>query len=145
MLTDVHCIEVDESRFPLLVVSFHGVVSDEKFDAYLATITRRLRRRDRYVTLVDATRAGHIPATQRKKQADWQRSHTELLRTHNLGTAFALSSPMIRGFLTAIFWMQALPSPHHVAATRAEAEGWALECLRRHGLCIPATHALTAR
>lgn len=140
-----HIIDVDESRFPLVVVSFRGVVSDEKFDAYLASMTRRLRRQERYATLIDATQAGQIPALQRKKQAEWQRDHTELLRAYTVGTAFVLGSPIIRGFLTAILWLQPLPSPHHVATTLDEAERWATEQLRAAGLGVPPKRDAAAR
>ena len=48
-----------------------------------------------------------------------------LLRTYSAGSAFVISSPLVRGGLTAILWLQALPSPFIVVATRPEAESWA--------------------
>ncbi|MES1178073.1 MAG: hypothetical protein ABUL62_27365 [Myxococcales bacterium] len=47
------------------------------------------------------------------------------MRAYSAGSAFAIDSPLVRGGLTAIAWLQSLPSPFIVVATLAEAEGWA--------------------
>lgn len=128
---------VDESRFPLVVVTFREVADDREFDAYLDRMSALVRRQKKNVVILDASEAGAAPASQRKKQADWITQNSELLRAHSLGTAFVISSPLVRGMLTAIFWLQPMPNPHAVVGTYAEAERWAIEQLARVGLTAP--------
>ena len=82
-------------------------------------------------------RAGGTPPTQRKRQAEWQREHERAIREYSLGTAFAISSALVRGDLTAIFWVQPLPNPYFIAVSLAEAERWALAQLAAAGLRAP--------
>lgn len=131
-------IQIDESRKPLLVVTFTGVPTEEDFTDYLERQTRVVLRREKNVTLIDAMGVKTVLPSQRKRQAEWQRQHEHLLRTYSLGTSFAISSPVVRGFLTAILWVQPLPHPHHVAASRADAEIWAVAQLQAAGLRTPA-------
>ena len=42
-----------------------------------------------------------------------------------VGGAFVISSPIIRGALAAILWMQPLPWPHTVVGDVAAGERWA--------------------
>ena len=143
-MSSIPHIEVDESRRPLLIVTFTGAATDEEFKAYLEAQTRAVLRRQLSVTLVDAMNAAHLQPSHRKLQAEWQKQHVEVLKKYSLGTVFAISSPVVRGFLTAILWVQPLPHPHHVAASRADAERWAVAQLRAAGLSVPAARAATA-
>ena len=49
----------------------------------------------------------------------------------------AQTSPLVRGVLTAIFWIQTLPNPYTIVGTLREAEAWAREQLRAAGLGAP--------
>lgn len=118
-------IRVDESRFPVIIVTFEDTVPDAEFDAYLARLDAHVARRIRCAFVFDATRAGRSSATQRRKQADWMRANEHVLRTYSAGYAFVISSPLIRGALTAILWLQPMPAPHVVVPTFEEAERWA--------------------
>ncbi len=126
---------IDLSRHPLVIVTFDGLATDREFEEYLSAMTRQiLDRNELSVTILDASRSGRAPATQRKKQAEWLQQHQARLRQYSLGTAFVITSPLVRGVLTAILWMQSLPTPHTVVGTFAEAERWALERLAAAGL-----------
>ena len=96
-----------------------------------------LARRQQTVTILDTTRSDSTSAAQRKKQADWLAKHKEDLRRYSLGTAFVIKSAMVRGVLTAIFWLQPMDRPHTIVATLSEAEGWAALKLREAGLSPP--------
>ncbi len=119
-------IHVDDSNSPLVVVTFESAVDDEEFERYLARLDALWRHKMRRVLVVDATRAARTPATQRRRQADWMRVNEELLRSYAAGFAFVINSPLVRGALTAILWLQSLPSPFIVVSTLPEAERWAL-------------------
>jgi hypothetical protein len=126
---------IDVSRLPVVVVRFSGLATDAEFDEYLVSMTRLIvERKQKSVTILDARQSGRSPATQRKKQAAWISAHENLLRQYSLGTAFVITSPLVRGVLTAILWLQPLPSDYTVVGTMAEAERWAHERLRSAGL-----------
>ena len=131
-------IHIDETRWPLVLVTFDGVSPEPEFDAYLERMATFLDRKTPTATVLDATRAGATPPIQRKKQADWMKTHEASLRRYSAGTAFVISSPMVRGILTAILWMQPMPQEHVVVATLPEAMKWAREKLRARGVELAA-------
>ncbi len=135
-------IRMDDSRHPIVVVTFDGPSTDAEFRAYLDDMTRLVvARREPNVTILDARAAGSTPATQRRMQADWLEKHDAELRRYSAGTAFIITSAMVRGILTAILWLQPMAAPHVVVATFEEAEAWAREQLRARGVAAPATRA----
>jgi hypothetical protein len=130
-------IDTDESRWPLVVITFRGVPTDEEFEAYLEGQTRIVQRRERFASLVDARQAGQMPPVQRRIQAEWMQQHHDALRSFALGVSFAIESPIVRGVLTAILWLAPLPQPYYIAATMEDAERWAVGRLRAAGLAAP--------
>lgn len=135
-------VRIDDSRHPLVVVEFNGTATDQEFDAYLEQMTKLvLERRKKNVTIFDATRSGDTSPKQRRKQAEWLKSNAEMLRMYSLGTAFVITSPLVRGMLTAILWITPMPAPHTVVATYGEAERWAIGRLRDKGLMPSSTPA----
>lgn len=125
-------ITIDESRWPLVVMTIVGTPTDAEVDAMLEGSARNLRRSGRQVGILDLTRADRPPPVQRKKHAAWMNENAELLRARSAGMAFVITSPLVRGILTAIMWIQPLPMEHTVVATYAEAERWAMAQLRKY-------------
>jgi hypothetical protein len=132
---------IDTSRHPIVLVTFSGYISEPEFDRYLASMTAILERSEKTVTILDARGAIRNPASQRRKQADWLKRYQEQLRQYSLGTVFVITSPFVRGALTAILWLAPLPNEHVVVGTLAEAEGWAEKQLRAAGLAAPRADA----
>ncbi len=132
-------IQVDQSYLPAILVSYEGAPTDEEFDAHLETLRASLTARDARprVVITDATLSEPAPATQRRRQAAWMKENAPLLRRLMIGCAFVIPSPVVRGILTAILWVQPLPSPHVVCATLDEALDWTDEKLRASGLALP--------
>ena len=110
---------------PIIWVQFAGPVSEREFDIYLETMTRYVSREAPSLFLYDALKSEVPTATQRQKQAAWLERYEGALRRNSKGTAFVIGNPLIRGALTAIFWIRPTPVPYIVASTRAEAERWA--------------------
>lgn len=110
---------------PLVWIHFTGATSEHDFDAYLETLTRYITRDSPTLFLYDALLAEAPTAKQRQKQAAWLERHDAALRRNSKGTAFVIGNPLIRGALTAIFWIRPTPVPHIVVGTRIEAERWA--------------------
>ena len=135
---------IDTSRYPIVTVRFSGYISEPELDEYLAAMTNVVNRSENTLTIVDARHAIRNPASQRKKQAEWLKTHEQRLRQYSLGTAFAITSPFVRGVLTAILWLQPLPNDYVVVATLEEAEAWAAKPLAGAGLAMPKAAAVRA-
>src|SRR5262245_5373796 len=59
-------IHIDDSRHPLVTITFDGVVPDAEFESYLRAVTKQLERKQKNVTILDARKAGWTSATQRR-------------------------------------------------------------------------------
>ena len=114
-------IQVDTRHWPVVVVSFVGAYSEDQFDAYLAEMDAVVARSGRRVLIYDATECGLVAASQRRKQADWMKAHAYQTRGNTAGIVFVLPSALLRGVLTAIFWIHPLESPHAIVKELEEA------------------------
>jgi hypothetical protein len=119
-------ITFDESRLPLVVVTFRGTVTAEEFEEYLRLRCVNLARRKPTAVVVDSRKMVTMSAAQRKRQAEWIDSNREDLRLFTRGTAFVINNPLMRGALTAILWLTRYETPYVVVATLEAAEEWAL-------------------
>jgi hypothetical protein len=127
-------VTLDESLRPLLVLTFHGEVGPHELDRHLEALAATLRRGTEPCVLVyDAMNATMPSAAQRKRQAEWIREHTAMLRQKTIASVFAIGSSLLRGAITAIFWVQPAPTRTHVVSSRAEAIDWARQQLRASG------------
>ena len=127
----------DDSSHPVVRVTMEGELTDAQFAAYLADLDRNLRRREYTVVVLDALKAESTPARQRRMQAEWMKTNEGLLRRYTLGTVMMLGSPVMRGVLTAILWIQPIPTPYAVVGSLEEAAEKAEEMLAAKGLPMP--------
>lgn len=131
-------IHVDDSRFPLVIIRYVGTTSDDDFMRYLSKMEELvLHRRTTNAAVLDASAADATPAKQRRMQAEWMKSNEALIARYCVGNAFVITSPLLRGALTAIFWMQQPAAPTIVLATFDAAERWATDRLREAGVSVP--------
>lgn len=124
-------IRIDESRLPLFVATFLGSATNEEFAEYLRRLSANLARRQPTAIVVDSRKAVSVTAAQRKQQAEWIDANRDDLRRYVVGTAFVIESALMRGALTAIFWMTSYETPYVVVPTFEAGETWALEQLRK--------------
>lgn len=120
-------ISIDNSRAPLLVIRFDGVVDDVVFDRYLQDIHDLGMRRapgEQYAMLLDGRGGGRATASQRHRQTEFIRTHHAQLAEQCAGAAFVLTNPVARGVLTAMLWVQKMPYEHVVVGSMLEAEDW---------------------
>jgi hypothetical protein len=129
-------IVVDDSKFPLVRVTFDGAVAEHAFDEYLHALSRVLSRRAKNAIVFDAIRAVAPTAKERAKQAAWLKQHRDVIERFSCGSAFVIKSALVRGGLTAILWLAPIPGAHTVVGTVAEAEAWALGRLRDAGVAL---------
>jgi hypothetical protein len=132
MPTDSSVI-IDDSLWPLRMVRFVGVATPEQFERYLEGAAEGLRRREKFVSILDLTRGGVPTPEMRDRQAAWLQAHDALLREYQLGVAFVVTSPLIRLALSAIFYFKSLSVPYVVTARLSEAALWAISRLEQEG------------
>src|SRR5262249_18733773 len=119
-------IEIDESRLPLIYVRFSGPATDIEFDRYLSRISAIVERRRAHAVVFDALRAARPTPVQRTHQTDWLKAHDTLMRQFAVGCAFVVGSALVRGALTAMFWVQPPAMPSIITARLDEAERWVI-------------------
>lgn len=134
-------VELDDSRFPLVTARFLGTATDEEFEAYLKSLEQLWLRKQRYALILDASEHVSSTARQRGMQAKWLADHDATLRQLSVASAFVITSAVVRGIATAVFWLQPMPMPHTIVATRAEAESFCIEQLRKAGVPFQSTSA----
>lgn len=130
-------IHIDTSQLPLVVVRWEGRCTDDEVSAYLDEMTALLLRPDRRAVIIDARDAVLPSANQRSMQAAWLRQHQLRIQERTVGTAFVIASALVRGGLTAVFWIQGLGGDQLVCATLGEAIAWAEERLTRAHRKVP--------
>lgn len=128
--------QIDDSRWPLVVVRFDGAMSDPEFEKYLAGVTEILERGSTNYLIFDTTKSAAPTAKQRKRQADWITEHTAMIKRHSAGTAYVIPSALLRGMLTAILWLSPSPVEHVVVSTMREAEQVARQKLAARGVAL---------
>jgi hypothetical protein len=78
--------------------------------------------REKVFVISDLTRMREVtPASQRKYTAEWMKRSSALLQDACVGGAHVTPSAMLRGIITAVFWLSPPPTPQIFVATRAEA------------------------
>src|SRR6478736_2627825 len=121
--------------FPIAIVTLGASAKRDDYAGLLDAIDRHvIAKREPYVIITDTRGSGGAPSADvRKLIGDWMKKnatgHT------SLGSVTIISSPIIRGALTALYWLFQPPSAQHVAANWDEARDWSVGQLR--GARIP--------
>ena len=114
--------QIDDRYFPLVVNIIPERIHAEHLPAFFAKSQAVLLRRQPYVTITDTSACREMPnATVRKELADWSKKFDALMKRYTVGSAIVITSPLVRGGLTALFWLAPPPYPQQVVATLAEA------------------------
>ena len=79
---------------------------------------------DRYALVLDLSIAPPMPPRQRQLLTDQMRAAEGELAIDCVGTALVFRSPLMRGLLTAIFWLFKPPYPTRAFASADPARAW---------------------
>jgi len=121
----VASIRIDESRWPLVVISWPAEeLDDDAVEAFIAASEARLARRQIHLSLHDGVRAGGISSRHRKQLAEHARAVEPLLREYMVAAAIVSQSALVHGVVTAINWLTPPVFPQKVFSDAAEAETW---------------------
>lgn len=124
---------VDRQSLPLLRLTYVGDYSDSELTRFLSEVEAVLKLPGRKAGLIDLTRATPGSAKQRQTQGEWIAQHEPTLKRDIAAAAIVTDNALIRGTVTAVFWIRPLPVPTHVAATVEKAEAWLAPYLKRVG------------
>jgi hypothetical protein len=128
----------------VIQLAFTDATGDEHFLWSLSQFERVFARRQRYLFILDATKATHIPsASARQAIGKWQDAHYENTRTWGAGGVMLISSALVRGALTAISWVHKTPAQLYYPATRDQGVEWCIRTAEQAG--IPVSEAAQRR
>jgi hypothetical protein len=123
-------IAIDEKLWPLVVFRFRDHVSMAELEEYLRRQEVMMARRELTVSLVLTDNLKMWEAPVLRRQAEWIKQHYVQLKRTSLGAALVIRSPVVRGMLKAVLWLQPMPQPHFVTNTVEEALVWLRARLR---------------
>jgi hypothetical protein len=136
-------ILVDTTLWPVLLCEFpEKRVPDPEFREALSYIEQLMRdavaSREKCYQVTDITRVREIaPATQRKYAAEFIKRNASLSVAATLGTGSVTPSSILRGIMTAVYWISPSPTPATFFATRDEAYLHAVKVLEGIGALLP--------
>lgn len=118
-------IYVERPHPSLVRSSFVDLPRMEELEAYLDWTVEHMNGWDggALFTLIDIRRAPTPPLEHMKRHAAFFRDHDALIERTVTGVVFVAQSPMLRGALKALFWMQEPPTSVRVARDLDEALG----------------------
>jgi hypothetical protein len=131
---------------PLVVLTAHDDLSIEDVDAIFDGLRTVLARKQRFVSLADVRKAKRMPsAKERARVAEHLRATESLSAQFSLGSALVITSPLVRGAMTAIDWIFKPKAPQGYFGTMLDGCAWCVERLRGAGLTLtPAIAAYQA-
>lgn len=114
------------SKFPRIIVTLTGEQeTPDNFQEYLDELYANYDRREPFVLLFDASRAGRPNMHYQRKQAQWMKENKKLIQTYCLGVGYVVPNNMLRQLLKTIFTIQKNPVPFRVFKSLENANEWA--------------------
>lgn len=136
-------IGIDDSRWPIVVVTPPRRVTDDQMRTHLATFAELQRDRGGpHILVLDLRRCEKISPRQREMIAERMPTATD--HRACLGLAMVFTSTLTRGILTAIFWLRRPPYPTKIFSELAPALDWAQRTLHAETQTPDRSEGLTA-
>jgi hypothetical protein len=117
-------IQFDDSRWPIVVVRYPGVIDPRDWDTHMARVIGYLKRDVPWGMINDSRGAAHPTATQRQAIINMYDEHEGLVRKNWRATAIVFDSKLIVGVLTALSWARPLPHPFRSFTDYDEGARW---------------------
>jgi hypothetical protein len=136
-------IRVATADWPIVLVEFpENRVPDTALHAVLGRIEElfheALRTDEKLFFITDLTRMREIaPASQRRYTGEWAKRTLPLAKKAGAGGATVTPSAILRGIITAVYWVQPPPTPAFSVGTRHEAMLKGIELLESQKVSLP--------
>jgi hypothetical protein len=143
-------IGVETVDWPIILIEFpEKRVADAALRSVLESVESLLNeacsRQERLFVITDLTRMQEItPASQRQLTGEWNKRTFALSQAAGLGGATVTPSAILRGIITAVFWIQPPATPSFAVATRHEAMLKGIEMFAAANIPLP-EHLLAYR
>lgn len=124
----------------LYLLRFPADVDDAGTQDFIDASEAWLRELDQPVAwLIDCRdlKASSAPAHRRKMLADYEKRVAQFSKKYFVGGAFIIDNSLVRGVLTAIYWINPPVYPYKIFATEEQAREWACQQLKKHGAPLP--------
>jgi hypothetical protein len=129
--------ELEPIRIQFQVERVSEATLREHLDGQTEELQRSVQVGRRAYLIIAAQGELRPPPEVRKLQAEWMEEHRDLIARNSLGIGFVIDNPLVRGALTAIFWVTRPPVPYKVHPTIAEALAHAVQVCQAEGLELP--------
>lgn len=110
-----------------------GESSDDDIHAYTGRLGELLRKQERHVLIVDATGGKSLKGTHRQMVAEWNKRNATELSRYRAGLVLVTPSAVLRGMITAVYWIHPAPFPYKAVDTLESAYAWANRQLGNSG------------
>jgi hypothetical protein len=136
-------IRISCADWPIVLIEFPAKrVPDACLQAALECLESSMRdaakAHERQFSLADITLMRELtPASQRKYTAEWMKRNEPLVKVGSVGGATVTPSPVLRGILTAVYWIQPPIQTMYTVATRQEGMLRGIDLLEREGQRLP--------
>lgn len=128
-------IDVVVESLPLVYVRVHGVVTVADVGLAAAEFDRIFARGTKITSLADTRKIDGIPgAAERRAIAEWMRRIEPEMRRSCVGSANLIGSSVVRGAMTAIYWLFEPPVPQYYPASLTDGLDWCVGQLASVGV-----------
>ncbi|WP_338792061.1 hypothetical protein [Bernardetia sp. MNP-M8] len=122
----------DYSKLPLIEIEFTGEkATDENFNAYLKETADIPSKTERYISIMDTSKASYLAAKYRILQGKYLEENNERIQKQAIAIIFIAPSFLHRTVLKAIFIVKSYPSPVFIVSSKEEANQKAQELLEQ--------------
>lgn len=139
-------ISLDESRFPLVILTLRGELLDEDYRAMFSQIERLMSLGRRYIMISDLRAITKVAdAKKRQEIAAWSAGLEAKYGHLSAGSIMILESALVRGSLTALQWLSGKKDRDIWVGNMADAWSAAQKIARESGLSIPHSPGAASR
>lgn len=124
-------LSLDQTALPLVRITYVEEYTDAELEGMLGELDALLQQSGDKVALIDLTKAKPGSAKQRQTHAQWIANQEAVISRKFAAAVIVTDSAIIRGTVTAVFWIRPLPIPTHITATAHQAEAWLAPYLAR--------------
>ncbi|MCA9575288.1 MAG: hypothetical protein R3B40_12140 [Polyangiales bacterium] len=130
---------LDLALWPIVILTVREGAREADFNHLFQRYEREVfTRHERYVSITNLSMMDGVPnAHDRKQLAEWMGRHADYVGKWALGNSTVIRSAVVRGALTALYWVQKAPTAQTSHGTLREAVEWGLGTLDAAGMPRP--------
>ena len=117
-------VELDLTRVPGVVLTEHSLLNESQRAEVTAALDAIIDTRPRHGLVLDLTRTGPLPESQRQAVSDHAKERTPEIAEKRACLAVVVKAPLLNNIPIAAFWMRVSPVPAKVFTNVDEAIAW---------------------